>query len=552
MAGGQRITANPSRVALALTREVWAMSVDGRATILAIDLGTSGPKVALVSTDGHIVADDFESVPLLLLPGGGAEQDPADWWRAIKKALRRLLARSGVRVADIIAVSCTGQWSGTVAVDRAGDPLMNAIIWLDSRGAPFVRRVTGGPVQIEGYGIGSLFRWIRCTGGIPSRMGRDSIAHILYIKHKLPEVYGETYKFLEPKDYLNLRLTGRFAASYDSITLHWVTDNRDLTKVAYDDGLIRRSTIEREKLPELRRAVDILGPIRPEVADELGLERDVQVVMGAPDVQSAAIGSGAVRDYEPHLYIGTSSWLACHVPFKKIDLAHNIASLPSAIPQRYLVSNEQGTSGGCLTFLKDNVLYQKDELLERTGQPDIYKVLDSIAEQAPPGSGRVMFTPWLYGERTPVADRFVRSAFVNISLDTQREHLVRAVFEGVAYNARWLLGYVEKLVKRRMEAINIVGGGANSDIWCQIHADVLNRRIRQVRRPTQANTRGAACLASVALGHLAFEDIPECVEVARTYEPDPTTRPVYDDLFREFVGYYKRNRRMYARLNRTA
>lgn len=528
------------------------MSIDREKYILAIDLGTSGPKVALVSTDSQVVADDFEPTPLSLLPGGGAEQDPADWWSAIKRAARRLIDKSEVPAADIIAVSCTGQWSGTVAVDRAGEPLMNAIIWLDSRGAPYVRRITGGSVEIEGYAVGNLVRWIRPTGGIPSRMGRDSIAHILYIKNELPEIYRQTYKFLEPKDYLNLRLTGRFAASYDSITLHWVTDNRDLTRVAYDDGLIKKSNIEREKLPELKRAVDVLGPIRPEVADELGLDHSVQVVMGTPDVQSAAVGSGAVRDYEAHLYIGTSSWLACHVPFKKIDLVHNIASLPSAIPEKYLVSNEQGTSGGCLTFLKDNILYYRHDLLQETGQPNIYQVLDGVAEQAPPGSGKVIFTPWLYGERTPVADRFVRSAFLNLSLETKREHLVRAVFEGVAYNARWLLGYVEKLVNRRLDAINIVGGGANSDVWCQIHADVLDRTIRQVKRPTQANTRGAACVASVGLGYMAFDDIPDCVQIAHTYEPEPANRQIYDELFEEFVRYYKRNRRMYARLNRTA
>lgn len=145
------------------------MSVDREKHILAIDLGTSGPKVALVSTDGQIVDDDFEPTPLSLLPGGGAEQDPADWWTAIKKACRRLLERSKIPVADIVALSCTGQWSGTVAVDRAGNPLMNAIIWLDWRGAPFVRRVTGGLIEIEGYEIGNLLRWIRLTDGVPSR-----------------------------------------------------------------------------------------------------------------------------------------------------------------------------------------------------------------------------------------------------------------------------------------------------------------------------------------------------------------------------------------------
>lgn len=518
--------------------------------ILAIDLGTTGAKVALVSTGGEIVDYAFEATQLLLLPNGGAEQRPGDWWNAIKRATRSLLGKGGVAPDDIIVLSCTTQWSGTVAVDRDGYPLMNAIIWMDSRGAPYVRRITGGPIAIDGYGIVKLLRWIPLTGGVPGRAGKDSIAHILYIKHEFPNIYKATYKFLEPKDYLNLRLTGQFAASYDSISLHWLTDNRDISHIVYDERLIEMSTIDREKLPDLKRAIDILGPIKQKVADELGLNKDVQVVMGTPDVQSAALGSGAVRDYEAHLYVGTSSWLACHVPFKKTDLIHNIASLPSAVPDRYLVADEQQTAGACLTFLRDNILYHNDELATEARPSSGYEILDRIAERVPAGSGGTIFTPWLYGERTPVSDRTVRGGFHNLSLRTTREHLIRAVFEGVAFNARWLLGYVERFTKRRLDVINMVGGGANSNVWCQIHADVLDRTIRQVKDPILVNVRGAAFLACAALGYLTFDDISARVQIAHTYQPNPQNRQIYDDLFREFINVYKHNRKIYARLNR--
>jgi xylulokinase len=526
------------------------VSADGNKYILTIDLGTSGPKVALVSSYGEVVACEFEETPLFLLPNGGAEQNPADWWRAIKRATKRLLAKRLVLIDDVVGLSCTGQWSGTVAVDRAGNPLMNAIIWLDSRGAPYVKQITAGLIKIEGYGLGKLLAWLRLTGGIPTRSGKDSIAHILTIKNESPEIYQETYKFLEPKDYLNLRLTGRFAASYDSITLHWVTDNRDIANITYHDQLIKWSTLDRDKLPDLKRAVDILGPLKPEVAAELGLSEKVQVVMGTPDIQSAALGSGAARDYQAHLYIGTSSWLSCHVPFKKTDLLHNIASLPSAIPNRYFVANEQETAGACLSFLKDNLIYHQDELPPPIKRPDVYQIFDRIVEQVPAGSDRIIFTPWLNGERTPVEDHSLRAGFYNLSLRHTRAQLIRAVFEGVAYNTRWLLGYVEKFVKQRLEAINIVGGGANSDIWCQIHADVLNRSIRQVQNPAEANLRGAAILAAVALGYTTFEDVSSRVQIVHTYEPNPANRQLYDELFREFMHIYKRNQKIYARLNR--
>jgi xylulokinase len=527
------------------------MPVDNK-YILTIDLGTNGPKVALVTTRGEVVAHEFEPTPLYLFPNGGAEQNPDEWWEAIITAARRLLSRDMAPMEEIVSVCCTSQWSGTVAVDADGSHLMNAIIWMDTRGEPYIRRIARGLINIEGYGLRKMVDWIRLTGGAPTHSGKDPIAHILYIQKELPEIYQQTYKFLEPKDYLNLRLTGRFAASYDSIALHWVTDNRDLTRIDYDPRLLRMATLDVEKLPELKRAVDVLGPIKSDTAAALGVPEGIPVVMGTPDIHSAALGSGAVDDYAGHLYIGTSSWLTCHIPFKKTDIFHNMGALPSAIPERYFIANEQESAGACLKFLRDNILYHEDELLNEARVPDIYKVFDQIAEKAPPGSDRLIFTPWLYGERTPVEDHTIRGGLHNLSLQSTREHLIRAIFEGVAYNARWLLVYVEKFINRRMESINMIGGGANSNIWCQIHADVLNRTIRQVKNPIQANARGAGILASVALGYTTFDDVSKNIQIENIYQPDPANRALYDELFSEFVLLYQQNRKMHARLNRRA
>jgi xylulokinase len=190
--------------------------------------------------------------------------------------------------------------------------------------------------------------------------------------------------------------------------------------------------------------------------------------------------------------------------------------------------------------------------LTPNGKPkNAYQIFDEIAARAPAGSDKVIFLPWLYGERAPVDDRFVRGGFFNQSLQTTREHMVRAVFEGVAFNSRWLLKYVEQFIKRRVDAIHMVGGGAKSNIWCQIHADVLNRPIRQVQDPIEVNVRGAALLASVALGYLNYEDIPARVPIADMYHPNPDHRKIYDQLFGEFVAIYESNRKIYARLNQS-
>jgi xylulokinase len=518
--------------------------------VLAIDLGTSGPKIAVATLEGQIIDAGAGTSQTILLLNGGVEQDPDAWWQEIKAVTHKLLAKTAVPREQIVAVSCTTQWSGTVPVDQYGNHLTNAIIWMDSRGARYIPGITSGLLKVEGYGINKLLTWIRLTGGVPDQPGKDSIAHILFLKNEKPDIYNAAYKFLEPKDYLNMRLTGLPAASFDSITLHWLTDNRDINHVAYSDKLLRWAGIDRDKLPDLKRATDVLGPLKAEVAAELGLPEAVQVVMGTPDIHSAAIGSGAVADYEAHLYIGTSSWMSCHVPFKKTDAFHKIGSLPSAIPGRYFVVNEQEMAGACLRYLKDNILFHADELEQELAQPNVYQAFDRIAEQAKAGSDRVIFTPWLNGERAPVDDHALRGGFHNLSLHHTREHLIRAVFEGVAYNSRWLLGYVEKFAGRQFPAINIIGGGATSDIWCQIYADVLNRPMRQMEDPIQANARGAAILAGVALGATSFEQAAERIEVAQEYQPNPANRQIYDELFDIFLNIYKKNRKIYARLNK--
>jgi xylulokinase len=521
----------------------------GKPHVLAIDLGTGGPKVALANAEGGIVGHEFEATELLLSAGGGAEQDPDNWWRAITLASRRLLERDLVALDDIEAISVTAQWSGTVPVDGSGRHLMNAVIWMDSRGAKYIGEVTGGPLKVQGYDARKLRAFIHKTGGIPSHSGKDPTAHILFIKHERPDVYRATATFLEPADYLNLRLCGRAVSSFDCITAHWVTDNRDIRNIHYDDHLIAVSGLERAKLPELVPSATVVGPVTPQAAAEMGVRPGTKVVTACGDVHSAVIGSGALADYAGHLYIGTSSWLSCHVPWKRTDILHNQASLPSALPGRYFIANEQESAGACLTFLRDNVFFADDELETKADGLDVLATFDRMVARTGAGSGRALFTPWLNGERTPVDDHTIRGGWHNVSLSTTRPELVRSVYEGVAFNSRWLLGVVEKFAKRKLPSLNFIGGGARSDVWCQIQADVLDREIRQVADPQQANVRGAAFLALIALGHATAEQLAQGVKISATFQPNPADRAVYDELFREFRNVYKHSKGIHARLN---
>jgi len=520
--------------------------------VLAVDLGTGGPKVAVLASTGRIVAHAFQAVGIDLTDDGGAEQSPQAWWDAIVRSTRQAMTDSGVSPEDIVGVGCTSQWSGTVPIDEGGIAIGPAITWMDSRGASAVRETVRGALNVQGYAASKLARWVRRTGGIPSLSGKDPVGHIHFLRQQRPDVYAAAAVFLEPVDYLGLRLTGLARASHDSITLHWVTDNRDINAVAYDDSLMGLAGLERTKLPELVPTGTVLGGLAPEAAAELGLLPGTPVVAGTGDLHSAAVGSGAVADFDGHLYIGTSSWISCHVPFKKTDALTNIASFPSGIPGRYLVADEHETGGACLTWLRDNVLFPDDPLSSPPAAappPDFFGTLNDVASSVPVGSHGVMFTPWLNGERSPVDDHTIRGGFHNISLSSTRADMVRAVFEGVALNSAWLLGAVEKYCKRPFPSLAFAGGGANSDLWSQIHADAMGRTIRQIDDPVLANVRGAGLLTLLALGHLSVADIPGTVTVKAVYEPDPAASEVYATLLKEFVNLYEKTKGIHKRLN---
>ena len=385
---------------------------------------------------------------------------------------------------------------------------------------------------------------------MPSLTGKDPAAHMLLVRERFPEIYDRTYKFLNVLDYLNLRLTGRFTATFDSILTSWVTDNRDPDAIRYSPALTRSCGIDAAKLPEIVPCTAVLGPLLPNVAAELGLSPEVQVVAGAIDNTAAAIGAGAVEDFCTHLYIGTSSWMAAHVPFKKTDFSSWLASVPCAVPGRYLLTALQATAGGNLTYLRDNIIYHKDELLQESAVPDVYKVLDQIAERTAAGSNGVIYTPWIWGERAPVEDRTLRAGLYNLSLNNTRADIVRAFLEGVALNTRWLLSPVEKFLGKRVESIHMVGGGAQSDVWCQIFADVMNVEIKQVNDPVYANARGAAWIAAVGLGEVSYSDVSHLVQFRNTYSPNRENLALYDERFAAYTQIYRQMKSVYRRLNK--
>ncbi|CAJ1496266.1 FGGY-family carbohydrate kinase [[Mycobacterium] kokjensenii] len=504
--------------------------------VLAVDLGTGGPKVGFVSLNGTVLWSDHIAVTSEYGPGGAAVQDASRWWEIICDATRRGLADSGVRGEQVAAVSITGQWASTVPVGVDGRPVGPCVMWMDTRGAPYSRKAFGGPVA--GYRPRVLLSWLRRNGGIPSPSGDDPVGHMLYLQHGDPAVFAKTRWLLEPVDYLTMCFTGRPAASRASMIGSWLTDNRKLAVLDYDDVLVRRSGVDRTKLPPLVPTGSIVGPVTPAVAAELGISPAAQVVTGTTDMHAAAVGAGAIRPGELHLAISTTSWISAPMTSKKTDALHQLATVAGLDPSSYLLVDMQDTAGRALEWLRDTLFSDLD-----------YDALTALAAGAPAGSNGVIFTPWLKGERSPIDDRHARGGFHNLSLATTRGDLVRAVLEGVAYNSRWLLQFVDRFAPNA-GAVRIIGGGARSDLWCQIIADVTGRTCERVADPLNAQLRGAALFAGIGMGELQRDELRDLIPLDGVFEPLADNRTTYDRLFAEFARLYKTQKGMFARLNR--
>ena len=288
---------------------------------------------------------------------------------------------------------------------------------------------------------------------------------MLLVRERFPEIYERTYKFLNVLDYLNLRLTGRFAATFDSILTSWVTDNRNPNDIRYDEALMQGQRHRRGQVPRDRILHDGAG--RGQVRRRRGLG-PVDPTSRSSPARSTTPPPPSARARSP-----TSSRTCISAPrhgsprtcrSRRPTLASSLASVPCAVPDRYLLTALQATAGGNLNFLRDNILYHEDELLQEANVPDVFKIMDQIAARVPAGSNGVIYTPWIWGERAPVEDRDLRAGLYNISLNNTREDIIRAFLEGVAFNTRWLMKPVEKFMGRTRGA------------------DQPGRRRRQLRR----------------------------------------------------------------------
>ncbi|MDF1538429.1 MAG: FGGY-family carbohydrate kinase [Candidatus Thorarchaeota archaeon] len=519
--------------------------------VLAHDVGTSGNKASIVDVNGKIIASTEAAYPVLYPKPGWAEQDPNEhWWQAICATTHRVLKESEVKPEDIIGLTFSTQMMGTIPVDKDGTPLMNCMIWLDTRAAKQNKDIVSNPIR--------MLRMLRITGGIPS--GKDIIGKIVWLKEEAPQIYDATYKFLDCKDYLIYKCTGDYITSWDCANLTWFMDSRK-DKNEWSQTILDWIDLDEERLPRLAPSTEIAGTLTSDAAAQLGLTTLTHVINGAGDMTAAGVGSGAVREKEVHVYGGSSGWVGAHVSDRKLDIFTYTGSIRSAMPDKYFVLAEMESAGACLKHLREHwhcdlCLNVRDIASDAcadcySGDRNPYATLDSIAERAPAGSEGLLFAPWMFGERSPIDDHNVRGGYFNLSLAHEKTHMTRAVLEGVALHTRWMMNGLEKRkMLGKVSKVNLIGGCANSDIWSQIYADVLQKPVCRMSNPLTAGTVGVAFVAYVALGEISdFERAADHVQADRVFEPDPVNLETYDQQFEFLKDYYRRNKGLWKKMN---
>lgn len=503
--------------------------------ILAHDTGTGGNKAVLCDLKGKVVHSVYRPYGIFYPRPQWVEQDPDELWSAVAGTSRQVIRQSGVDPADIIGVGVSAQMWNTLPVDARGRPLSRMLSWLDLRSIQQADRVMAGDTPAF------LFKH---TGNTPT--AKDSIPKILWLKEERPDIWEQTAYLLDCKEYILFKLTGKIAIDWVGASAYFLFDPY---KKKWSEEVCRKLGIPIEKLPPAHPCTEVIGEITPQAARQTGLKAGTPVVICAGDVAVAQAGAGANQEGKVHLCIGTATWIGVSTATFRNDPVKPFWGLNHIDPAKYIIAGEMETGGGALMWYRD-VFCQEERRIARRMRKSSYDLINAAAASAPPGSDKLIFLPWLSGERAPVLDHYARGGFVGLSMSHNKNHVARAVMEGVAYHLRWICEAMER-VGFQIEAFNGIGGGCNSAVWVQIISDVTGRPVHVVKNHLEAGAAGAALAVAVGLGLYASMDaVDELVTIGREVQPDVSNWKRYDSLYLEYRHIYEQLEPVHRRLYR--
>jgi xylulokinase len=489
-----------------------------RSYILAHDLGTTGNKITLFDADtGAAAVSLFEPYDTSYPHPNWAEQDPADWQRAVFGGSRRLLDQASISPGAIAVVSFSGTMNGALPVSAAGEPLRPAILWADQRATAEAQLLS------DAYGEERVYR---CTGSRPG--AAYTAAKLLWIKRRQPEVYAHTRMVLQSKDYAAFLLSGVFATDYSDASN---TNLFDLEQRAWASDLIRAAGLDQDMLPPIHPSTAVIGRVTPGAAAQSGLLAGTPVVIGGGDGACATVGAGSVAPGDAYTYIGSSAWIAVTAEKPVYDPQMRTFTVAHLDPRLYMPLGSMQCAGGSFDWLEG--------LLRGEGGSRLYDDLGAAAAAAPPGANGLLFLPHLMGERSPYWNPLARGAFVGLSMAHRRPEVTRAVLEGVAFNLRSIF---DALGAQRTgtTAMRLIGGAARSGTWRQILADVFGLPILLPALPIQATSLGAAIAGGIGVGlYPDFSVAHKFIGVAEAERPDPVAAARYAQIYPLFLEAYR-------------
>lgn len=502
--------------------------------VIGIDLGTSGTKTVLFDGLGNAIAGSTVEYPLYQPQNGWAEQDPRDWWDASVKTLNTVIRESGVNPADIVSLGISGQMHGLVMLDAQNQVLRPSIIWCDQRTAQEC-------VDIENL-VGRE-RLIQITAN-PALTGFTA-SKIMWVKKHEPEIYKKCAHILLPKDYVRFMLTGDYATEVSDASGMQLLD---VPGRCWSDEVLEKLGIDKALLGKVYESPEVTGCVTPEAARLTGLKAGTLVVGGAGDNAAAAVGTGTVADGRAFTTIGTSGVVYAHTDEIRIDPKGRVHTFCCAVPGQWHVMGVTQSAGLSLRWLRDNCCTEEVGIAKERGA-DPYEVMSEEAAQSPIGANKLLFLPYLMGERTPHLDPNARGVFFGLSAMHRKKDLIRSVMEGVCFSLKDCQKVLEEMGINCGDML-ACGGGSASDIWRKILADVYGLRVSTVQSK-EGPALGVAILAMVGAG--MYPDVKTAcdtiVKLKNTTAPTRENSEKYGQYYKIYGQIYQQVKEQYKLLN---
>jgi len=526
--------------------------------VIAYDIGTTGVKTCLFSIEEQVklIAGTYGSYHLYILENGGAEQDADEWWKAMCDTTQELLKKTGINAEDVKGISFCSQMQGLVLVDREGNALRRPMSYMDQRAEDTFDRNSGKGFKVAGLGVNKLLQSLIITTAAPTSV-KDPIWKYTWVKENESEIYAKIHKWLDVKEYLICRATGEFVMTKDSAYSTFLYDTRE-GKWEWSKKLCKLFKVDMNHLPRVINCSDAVGPLTERAASELGLTTKTIVFGGGGDATLIGVGAGCSKAGDTHIYSGTSGWVSTITDKQVVDIVSMIAAVVGAKEGSFNYFAEMETAGKCFEWVKEHLaldeigIYLKKQDVTQGEEKlylSLYDYLSDTVKKAPPGSNGLIFTPWLHGNRCPFEDPDAAGMFFNIKLETGKTEMMRAVLEGICFHLRWMLECEDKKVKTS-ERIRFVGGGALSEVTCQILADITGRTIETVDNSQDVGAVGAAMIAGVGLGIVpSLDEAGSFIRINKTYTPIPENTRIYEENFQVFKKLHGANQKLFKILN---